>query len=455
MRHEIEKLIRDVPNYPYFLTVDELNESTRMLASRHADVVELISLGKSREGEEIQAMRIGRGKRKALLYAMPHPNEPIGSMTIEYLSRRLAEDAELREALDVTWYMVKCVDPVGARLNEGWFKGPFTIRDYARHYFRPTGLEVEWTFPLDYKTLHFNQPLPETRALMKLIEMAKPDFAYSLHNSGFSGVYCYVSQTNPSFNPDFYRLVKSENLPLHLGEAENPYFEKLADAVFRVPSTQDMYDFILANTGEDPAAMIETGGGGIEYARSHNEKVEGFACELPYFIHPAIVDTSPSDMNRRDAMLLAAAATREIVAFMQSQYDLVCKGLILHNPLRESVESLLISTSQQLDADENWAKTNPDLLQPATIAEKFDKIHLTNFYNLLNEGMFLRMLELEIKAGNQGPQLLEAQGRALERFEAAAARLENELDYQVVPIQKLVKVQLGAGLLYLFHSLEA
>ena len=38
---------------------------------------------------------------------MPHPNEPIGAMMLEYFTRELAENKELREKLDYTWYIVK------------------------------------------------------------------------------------------------------------------------------------------------------------------------------------------------------------------------------------------------------------------------------------------------------------------------------------------------------------
>ncbi len=47
------------------------------------------------------------------------------------------EDAELRDGYDYTWHLIGCVDPDGTRLNEGWFAGPFTPRNYARHFYRP------------------------------------------------------------------------------------------------------------------------------------------------------------------------------------------------------------------------------------------------------------------------------------------------------------------------------
>ncbi|MDH5200633.1 MAG: M14 family zinc carboxypeptidase, partial [Candidatus Bathyarchaeota archaeon] len=170
----LAEILDSVPEYREFLTVDELNSSSQALADEHGHV-DFFRVGESTEGEPIHALRIGDGPRNALLFGFPHPNEPIGSMTLEYLSRRLAEDDELRDEMGYTWYIVKCIDPDGARLNEGWFKGRFTPLKYALNYYRPPGKnQVEWTFPVDYKTLHFHDPLPETRALMRLIDGPRP-----------------------------------------------------------------------------------------------------------------------------------------------------------------------------------------------------------------------------------------------------------------------------------------
>ena len=91
----------------------------------------------------------GRGRRgDALVFGLPHPNEPIGGLTAVHLARRLADDADLRERLGHRWHVVACIDPDGLRLNEGWLAGPFTREHYLRHFYRPAGDEqVEWTFP--------------------------------------------------------------------------------------------------------------------------------------------------------------------------------------------------------------------------------------------------------------------------------------------------------------------
>jgi len=440
-------ILNDVPDYQVFLTVDELKASTHQLANRYPNTVEVLPIGHSRQGDPIEAIKIGDGPRQALLFAMPHPDEPIGSMMLEYLSLRLAEDDVLRESLGYTWYLVKCIDPDGTRLNEGWFKGPFSIENLARHYYRPPAYQqVAWTFPIDYKTLHFHDPMPETQALMALIEQVRPDFMYSLHNSGFGGVYFYIWEAAPPLYEPFHKLVESQGLPLHLGEPERPYEIEYANAIYKDSSIAAEYDYLEEQTSTDPAEIITGGTLSFEYARAFCDPFT-LICEMPYFYHPAIDDTSASDMVRRDAILQAIEETKEDVNFLKELYDAVKSELTVPSPFRDAIEETLRTFLAELAAEENWARTNPKTAEMATVAEKFDSLVIHRSDRLFGLGMFVRMLDAQIAATGESPSLSSAREAARAAFEARAADLEAELDYTVVPIQKLVRVQLGSALL--------
>ncbi len=442
----LNAILEAVPDYRAFLTVDELKVSSRRLAARHPEAVQVLHTGSSRQGEAIEALKIGEGGRTALLFAMPHPNEPIGSMMLEALSARLAEDRSLRDALGYTWYLIKCIDPDGTRLNEGWFKGPFSVDNYARHYYRPPAFEqVEWTFPVDYKTLHFDDPMPETRALMCLIEDIRPDFIFSLHNSGFGGVYFYVSEDAPSLYEKLYSVVEGQDLPLHLGEPEMPYAIAHSKAVYAFPPIGTMYDFLEEQTGKDPAEILKGGTSSMDYARRYCDPF-GLVCELPYFHNASIHDTSPSDMVRRDAILQGTAQDRADLEMLQAQYVAVEGELTLSSPFRVSIEEMLRTWPDRLAAHENWARTDPETERQATVAEKVDNLVIGRFYRLLSLGMFVRMLEAQLAAPGESPALIPALAKAKSLFAERSSALEADLDYSIIPIQKLVRVQLGSAL---------
>jgi hypothetical protein len=445
--NDVLRILDDVPDYKDFLTVDELRESTRQLAGRHPDIVELLTIGKSRSGDSIEAIKIGHGPKKALLFAMPHPNEPIGSMMLEFLSSRLAEDEELREVLGYTWYLVKCIDPDGTRLNEGWFKSPFSLENYARNYYRPPAYQqVAWTFPIDYKSLHFDDPIPETQALMGLIEQVRPDFMYSLHNSDFGGVYYFIWEAAPPLYDQFHKLVENQGLPLHMGESERPYEEEFASAIYRDSSISEEYDYLKEHTETDPAEIITGGTLSFEYARRFCDPFS-LICEMPYFYNPAINDISPSDIRRRDALLQAINESRESVEFLAELYDTVNGELTVTSLFRDAIEENLRTSGEELAVEEEWVRTNPKADGMATVAEKFDNLVIQKYYRLTMLGMFLRMLQVQISKSGTSSALISTLETAREAFDVRAAALEAEIDYSVIPIQKLVRVQLGSGLL--------
>ena len=85
-------ILEKVPDYQEFLTVAELDASSLELASRYPEKVHLSTIGYSRKNHPIYCLKIGNGRKNALAFACPHPNEPIGAMTLEYFSWKLAEE---------------------------------------------------------------------------------------------------------------------------------------------------------------------------------------------------------------------------------------------------------------------------------------------------------------------------------------------------------------------------
>jgi hypothetical protein len=281
-----------------------LDESSRRLADKYPDTVELRTIGESSEGREITTLVIGEGDKSAFMYGFTHPNEPIGSLTIECLASRLAASAELRKRLGYKFILAKAIDVDGARLNEGWFRGPFDLLTYAENYYRPPPNEqAEWTFPNHYKTLHWDTPNPETRAIKKIVDEFKPEFTYVLHNADFCGIYYYLSRELPSAYAELKNLPISEGLPLHRGEAPDELYQKrLDDGIYRDYGISDEYEFISKTLACDPATRINCGTDCYEYIRN---MYNGFCltCELPCFYDERIQDANLTPFKRRDLLV--------------------------------------------------------------------------------------------------------------------------------------------------------
>jgi hypothetical protein len=449
-----QSIVDQVPDYQNFLTVEELDESSRKLAEEFPDIVTLFEAGKSRNGHPIIAVKIGDGAKNALCFACPHPNEPIGAMTLEYFSRTLAENDELREELGFTWYMIKCIDPDGVRLNENWFKGPFNVYTYTKNYFRPIGYEqVEWTFPVDYKKLHFHEPLPETQALMRLMEEKKPDFVYSLHNAGFGGAYWYLTHDLPDLYEDLRNSAVKQEIPLNLGEPEEPFITKFSPAVFKTMTIGQAYDFIEQFTGEKPD--IKNGTSSSDYASRVSPECVTLLTELPYFFDSRIEDMSESEMTRKEAILKNVEMSQAHFAVLDGLLKEVRTLITAGNPFVKLVEEVIQHVLGGSEAKIKWAESNPEFEHSAKIAEVFDNLYAARFYNGLYLGLTVRACEYELER-LQGAETRdeEAISRLMDTHEQGeqflkeyCEALESHLDYSFIPIQKLVKIQVESGLI--------
>ncbi len=399
---DLQQIARDIPDYSAFLTIDEMNASTHQLHAEYPELTELRVVGQTRRGDPIELLTIKGGERQAFVFGGPHPNEPIGCMTIEFLTRRLCEDTALRNELGYTWHFIKSIDSDGMRLNEGWFKGPFTPTNYARHFFRPAQFDqVEWAFPIEYKTLKFDQTLPETQALMRVIDEVKPDFLYSLHNAGFGGVYYYVSDPCAPLYDTFHDLPSWFELALDLGEPEVPFAETFAPAIYRIISVRDFYDYLVQNGAPDPGAVIQSGTSSADYGSKYGTFF--LVVEMPYFDDPRVNDQSLSETLRRDAILQGLDIQDDFDDWTTAQLETVKGDLRLETPISRAVNAFLKTGKSYREAERQWASSAEETNRPASQAEVFSNLLGSPFYRLLTHGMFTRMLGEEIAAGNTSP----------------------------------------------------
>ncbi len=458
MKKVFEQLLNAIPDYRQFLTVDEMDESSKELARRFPNVASLFEIGKTRENHPLYCLKIGNGGKNALMFGLPHPNEPIGTMLLEYFSWQLAQNEELRRALDYTWYIVKAWDADGAKKNENWFKGPFTITNYMRNFFRPAGFEqVDWTFPIDYKELHFHESIPETAAMMKLIDDIKPHFIYSLHNAGFGGAYWYMTWPLPGIFDELHKVPQKYGVPLHRGEPESPACEEYATAIYANLGISAEYDFREKYCSGDMKEIVKSISGGDCSASYAKERYNSFTLltELPYFYDPRIDDCSPSDITRKQAALQRMEDDIRMNAEIHSILEASHEYLSRDNHFLLAVEAFSRHTEEDTGAERKRLDADPKYDKPATVAEKFDNLLVSKFYKAIVYAMLLRANESELalmlKKGEDDLKKREALEKGVEKsmegFKNITSLLEENMNYQVVPIRNLVGVQLECGLI--------
>ncbi|HZE86901.1 MAG TPA: M14 family zinc carboxypeptidase, partial [Methylomirabilota bacterium] len=299
---EIAPILAAIPSYKEFQTGSELQTGSKQLVKDYPTLVSSGFLrldenfGRSTEGRSIELMTVGKGKKKVMWVGTPHPNEPVGTLTIDFLSRYLCEHPEITEKLDTTFIFIKNADPDGLKLNKSWLKGGLDPLQYALGYYRPSEeKQVEWAFPVDYKTLHFHNPPPEAQALMEAFKKNKPDFYYSLHNCCFQNPYFNLSHKRTELFKPLEQVVTDQGLQLSIGKAEVPWMETYARGIYQIPSVQAKYDYFHTR-GEDPLRIITGGAKSYDYLQEHVAP-DSFSIEseVPYFTADALNDNTPSE----------------------------------------------------------------------------------------------------------------------------------------------------------------
>ncbi|MBQ6663632.1 MAG: zinc carboxypeptidase [Firmicutes bacterium] len=459
MKEVYQKVLDNIPDYKAFLTVDELEESSRQLAAEYPDLCEIFSIGHTKDGRDLPCLKIKGGKHIGLMFGCPHPNEPIGTMMLEYLTRTLCENEEFRNELDYTWYFVKAWDADGLKLNEKWLKGPYTIYNYTRNFFRPAGhKQVDWTFPIDYKEMHFHDVTPEAEAMMGLIEKIRPEFIFSLHNAGFGGAYWYISGGDEELFEKLRETAKKVGVPLNLGEPEAPECVELSPAVYEELSIRQSYDYIEKfNPDADMASIMHYGTNSADYA----EQLCGsftLLAELPYFYDERINDNSEADILRKDSVLNKLTWGEESSAKLRKLVAEVDPYLNPEDPFILAIKAFTRGDSNE--ATKAMIATNPDYQRKATVAEAFDNDLVAKFYKDLSYGMMIRACEDELErmdagceagptdeSGEKRRVLDMALNEAEKMHWELTDYLEKNIKYQVVPIWKLISIQLTSGLL--------
>ncbi|CAF0926411.1 unnamed protein product [Rotaria sordida] len=447
-----DSLMDSVPDYSRFFTVDELINHSYNFALNHPSLVQYRNIGHSQNGEAIPMLTLGNGTKSLLLYACPHPNEPIGTLLIHFLLNALLDHPEL--LVKYTWHLIPCVDPDGTRLNEGWFSGPFTIRNYARHFYRPRIEEqVEWTFPIIYKNYSWTTPSNETQALMYAIRLIQPDFVYGLHNSGFGGMYYYINQPLVDIFPELERLPSSLGLFLAKGEPEAPWVIQYAPAIYSIWGLTDAYDYYEKYTHTDPVTMVRGGSSSCDYLKENGLKKTIFlVTEVPYFQSPVVTnDTIIPNVTRRDVLLQGFDKNDKSNAILMNLLEKIKSTMTLDSSFyRASRTSLELDNTTAANCRQ--AILNDDsTLAPATVASQADALYMPVFSKILIASMLNRAITLQIQQSSNIKLLENAQRELENHLDYWINDIEQNISYTPIRIRTLVQAQLGAMLIVLLN----
>jgi hypothetical protein len=439
------EILDKIPDWDKYYTVDELHETSIKLVNDYPEEVELIELGKSTNGETIECLKIGDGKFNALIHGFPNCEEPFGGNLLDYFSWALAEYGDFREEMDYTWYLIKCSDPDGARRNEGFQKGPHTPMNFALNYYRtPKKLTPESCFPYRYGPLDLNKPVPETRALMTLLDRIPFHFISSLHMMKWGGITYEVPEPCPELYPPLLDMAKKFNIfpRKRLGTTIAPGIQ-LAD--YLTPARGWVEQWAKGNKNIEPINGCYI----YEYGLMRNPKLFMMIPECCIWYDPRMWNDEPSDSTLGEALKHAKETADEHNRYLLKNW-LESKPLLKEQtPFKVMMDEWMEPIEKKYTnvTDPPFTFDTKTRSRKATVAEKVGIEGREDLYRLFYTGGMIRTLAAERERGGS-----EKLAEIIENVQGKLKEYDHCLHdkYKVIahPIRNLVGIGLGS----LIHS---
>ena len=326
----LQQVVEAIPDFKALPAFDELHARTQALKLRGDAAVSVRTLGHSESGMPIELVSIGAGPLSVLLVGAPHPNEPVGCLTIEFLIDHLLRDPDFLEATGCSWHFIKAIEPDALRMNEGWFKHPGDPVAYLRHFYRPAlADQAEYGFPLSMPGYHFEASKPENLAYQEAIKLTQPDLLFSLHNAEFGGVFYLITHDVNGLCAEL--AVQPPTFGLTLDEIGEPTAQgqTFAPGVFESPNTRK---FAAA------AGFYNAGQSAFDHAKEAHGTL-GLMAEIPYWQPKR---TGASAEERTVAEIFAP-----LVAQIQAVQQLAARHQAVHEQLVSPTEVRLSRAIQE------------------------------------------------------------------------------------------------------------
>ncbi|HEY5832732.1 M14 family zinc carboxypeptidase [Streptomyces sp.] len=282
-------------------SVAEVAAAASAFARSHPGLCALREIGRSREGRPLRVLTVGRtgaGRRNVLVVAGPHSDERIGPATALKLAGRVAADPLLHARAGAAWHFLLCLDPDGTIRSEAGPAVRRTPAEHFRHAYRPPADEQpEWApsiRPAD-------DQLPESRALVDLIDELRPFLQCSLHGNDLGGSWIQLTRDIPGLAEPLGKLSAERDVPVQTGTYDALYWPSSGPGVYVMPAPGERAQFESLPEDVNRSTWI----------RPHRYGGMTALFEVPMWASRKVADTAPHPDPARAMAGLAALLRRQ------------------------------------------------------------------------------------------------------------------------------------------------
>jgi hypothetical protein len=466
---DVQAVLKDTPHFDTFCSVAKLHQQVETLRSdprfRVADV------GTSVNGVPIHHVCFGEGSIRALFVGFQHCMEPMNGLTIYSLIHLLQRDHPALANQGVEWHFVPCIDPDGAKLNEGWSQKPFTFANYMRNFHQQILPEqVDTTFPVNTSAKVWDKPSQEARVLMGVLDRVRPDFFYPGHDSRpMNGSWHYIhSDIDPRYYRQLSDLLAQMSIPRVMCTALERGRRWVGDSVYRTDAVKPFS--APPRSGVAPQWSVlskkldKAGVTSFHYLAQMKPEALIFVTELTNIRYVGGDVSVPTGDTRRSILLHVSAENKIVAGAILDEWDKVKADLDRNGPFYRKIATELIEVVDEIpDGLVHWYETpirtlvaDPFYSSIASRGEWLDAMIgvLGRFGFLCQAYEFVRLL----KVSKQTPAVRDATARLEALFDAALADIDAQVDFsrfEPVDCTTLAKAHAGSALIVLNSLLEA
>ena len=212
---------------------------------------------------------------------------------------------------------------------------------------------------------------------------------------------------------------------------------------------QETYDFYEANGIENPQEIIKNGTSSDDYLkRVTNNQGYTLVCEMPYFYDKALDDDSPSEYDRREKRLEMLDFLNEVFKYVEERFEKIRELCNPNSRLFTTIADYVDNFEKRIEPRIKFTKTSEKYEGKATVAQAFDTMVSNRYYSALRLGMVSRLFEEVINTHPEKSEELSILKSEIDsKMEKLVEEILSKTDFEVIPIQKLVKVQVGSALI--------
>jgi hypothetical protein len=409
-------------------TVSGVVAAAHVLTRRHPDLCRMRPVGASRAGRSLWLLSVGHGSRHVLTVAGPHPDEQAGGATALWLAEQAVHDRQRLGGAGLTWDFLLCLDPDGTVLNETGPAGRRPPAVHYRHAFRPAADEQpEWAGSFRAG----GDELPETRALLAVVDELRPVLQCSLHGTDVGGSWVQLTADVPGLAEPFGKAAAELDIPVQTGTYDALFWRSPGPGVFVQPTGGAQERF----AGEPESAE------GSTWSRPHRYGGMTAVIEVPMWASRRVTDPAPHPDPSNALTVLAARMRRDgdtaAAALEQARPLLVDAGLG-GSPLLGGVRQAVGAFPGLADDFEALARHSPVEL---TVAHLAALDVAGRRIALRATGMLLRLLdEAHVDEGPDG-ETGRLYTRLERRLDANSRDLLATADARWVPVADQVELQ--------------